>query len=133
MPLLLHSVCISPALRSGLVADITGCSPGTPSELLRKAAQLLQSRGWAQGKLHETRTGAVCAVGALYLASNGTTPETGPYPDSLEEGLFRCVQLHLHKTFGMSVTSFNDRKGQTVDTVLAHFEVAARELENNTG
>jgi hypothetical protein len=71
-------------------------------------------------------------VGALYLASNGTTPEELPAPDSLEWEVFRKVQGHLHRTFGVSITTLNDRKGQTVGAVRGFFESAARELENDT-
>ncbi len=83
-----------------------------------KAIDVIQRRGWTQGVLMDTETGAVCALGALYVACHG-----GPWScqtdghDHFADGWFD--QLSLQEATGCtSVDGWNDAPDRTVEDVI---------------
>ncbi len=93
----------------------------TPAEVLRKAADLLVERGWAQGRLQH-RNGRLCATGAVSLADTGLLGVTGPVGIAAWRGIPREVG-------GAWVTTWNDQVSQTAENVIATMRRVADDLD----
>lgn len=87
----------------------------TNCELRKKAAKVIQTRGWHRGSFSSVK-GAVCMLGALNTAAYGNA--IGPSyltPFSAVNALQRAVL-----SIGLkSIPKWNDRKGRTKAQVIA--------------
>lgn len=101
-----------------------------PSELARKAIDVLDERGWTQGSYNNED--GCCAVGALGLAANAL-------PDDIRHSHYMTVRNELYREVstsvpdgadvGADVIDWNDEPGRTADEVKALFRRAADRLE----
>jgi hypothetical protein len=82
-------------------------------QLLLRAADLIENRGWCQHVFENPPWGGVCALGALNRA--GTGPDYTMARTKLER--------HINN---FSIPCWNDKRGQTKEKVLAAFRGAAR-------
>lgn len=102
-----------------------------PSETLRKSRELLEERGWTQGRLFRL-DGTMCTVGAVHYAIHGAEPSW----DFCEDEALRYLAVVLDKpTFdpAPSIEAWNDEAHRTLTEVLdalVHAEKLALEAEN---
>lgn len=103
----------------------------TTIEVLRKAREVLVTRGWHQGGYASDRTQldtcSVCAVGAIYVAVCGK-----PF-GTLGRGLVHAAAGLLADAVGYRGSLFgeawNDVHGRTFEEVLAAFDAAIAAAE----
>lgn len=109
-----------------------------PSELLYRAAEILQERGHAKSGEYMAPTGEVCQMGACRLAAGVTEDHIGtrllsmilPY-DTLRPLQKAGKALHIranHLGYG-SVGAFNDAPDTSTEDVLLGLKHCAAELE----
>lgn len=111
--------------------------PLTPTEILSRAAKLLES-GWCQGKYHDDE--GMCAVGAINTVAFGN-PEILVYDEygivnehnfAARNAAVTCladqVRSSVHKIFSYAgvVMSWNDNENQTQQEVIHQFQLAAK-------
>lgn len=97
-----------------------------PAEILAKAADVIETRGWHQGAFVDI-DGAVCALGAIAVAAKlpvtwfscASSASSGEACDVLEDWLF-----DHYGTF--SVTRWNDAEDRTADQVVTALREAAK-------
>lgn len=83
----------------------------TPAQILSRAADILEARGWCQGRMRASYTGACCTYGAILLVTERD-------PDMMRR--FRAVKLaeeYLEEEYG--ITRWNDDPSRTLPQVLA--------------
>lgn len=104
----------------------------TVTSVYRRAADILDSRGWNQGDLIDPENGAVCVLGACLLASGIVPDITLPfYQQSIAAGCRRhaaVLAAHLGGPLWMAVhtvTEWNDTDDRTVDDVRRLLHAAA--------
>lgn len=118
------------------------------SEILEKAADVINERGWTQGR-EVDRTGAVCLRGALRMAAGATidlkwygadgvhpfmTGPEHPRPSEYTRAIERVMGLLEHEVINL-MPAWNDEQGRTKDeviTVLQHAAKLAKEDEDET-
>jgi hypothetical protein len=95
------------------------------SEILEKAADALDERGWIQGDYgvydQDWTTCAMCAYGALYAVSN----ETGSPYLSTSEGDLAGAWLWDSDLVPAGLVNFNDDVAKTKEEVTGLFRSAA--------
>lgn len=84
------------------------------ADLLDDAADLIERRGWCQGRYQDT-DGRLCSVGALAAANGDTLASYFP------------AVLVLSRRVG-DVVGWNDALGRTEQEVLDTFRAAAKEV-----
>lgn len=114
--------------------------PMKTSEVLDRAADLLERDGWCQGALHDS-AGRMCAVGALRRAivvQVDLDPSTLGQVDEVEEAARRRLMAVADPRGWVGaggVPDWNDREGRTFQDVLDTFRKAAKNArldEENT-
>lgn len=105
---------------------------GETALVFRRAAQILQARGHNKG-LYESRTGEVCAVGAL-MAATGVDPKAGPMPAAEVPEAVWFLSSRLWVAIGDDdpierVAEWNDKPERTQAEVVAELLSAARDIE----
>jgi len=119
----------------------------TPQALLKRAADVIDKRGWHQGG-YTNDTGCVCTLGALRVAAAGV-PDDAPYWDVQSAALDlpgrfddpdhdevdrAAVALEdyfgRHNILGWDVADWNDNPERTKDEVTAALRAAAEEVES---
>jgi hypothetical protein len=91
----------------------------TPQEVLLKAAELLERRGWCQNELTNPETGAYCVLGAL---------QTVCLVDYFIESEAR--EILRNKVYGEppetgSLVDWNDEPGRTATEIISTLRAAA--------
>ena len=102
------------------------------SDVLRRAAGVLDERGWCQNN-NENADGTVCALGAINVAITGDPDPEAWLP--LDKLLFENVCHVLVQAAGIKdvfITRWNDREGRTVDEVKAAMVTAAECAERTS-
>ena len=113
-------------------------SPAAGAFLLRKAADVLNERGWCRSA-YEDGNGRVCATGALMCADRdipvgGLSPIMGTTGfASPAYRLARYALLDRLSTHGLSIVGWNDSPGRRISDVISLFQQTADELEQKTG
>ncbi|NUT23814.1 MAG: hypothetical protein HOV77_32015 [Hamadaea sp.] len=109
----------------------------TPAQILRDAATYLQVYGWTTDNYYDRSTAAAfppaCASGAIYYAACGVAyPATLDGLDSYYEAEdFFVRHLGLNpKQSDLPIADWNDRDGQTADTVITALRSAADAWES---
>lgn len=104
-------------------------------ELFDKAVEVLEQRGWCQGKLEAT-DGRVCAVGALRAAAWGD-PYSRTFPgeekvdvEPVERALDAVNAVLSGPRARSMIVSFNDEPGRTAEEVIDLFRRVAKDLRN---
>ena len=117
----------------------------TPADLLRAAADYLETHGWHQGALYDRRgdsaTPPACAMGALYLVAYGDLPtaENADYEVALSRAGWDAVRLlwaYVVDTTGRDpdedfdedgtvIGDWNDEGRRTITDVTTALRVAA--------
>lgn len=90
-------------------------------ETLRKAAALIQKRGWCQ-RVREDEDGCLCVLGAIAVAAHGYAEET------VDEDLSEPVRALLPDP-AERIWHWNDAPGRTAGEVIALLEKAATMAE----
>lgn len=88
----------------------------TTCELRKKAAQVIQERGWCQGSYGDDASGPVCLVGALCLAEGLSTTSCSRFTASHQALLDMRIRGVKDE---WSATIWNDRKTRTKEHVIA--------------
>ena len=88
-----------------------------PSRVLKDAAKLIETYGWAQGR-YETDDGCLCALGAIRMASN---PGSKSRADAMS-----MLAVHIGSP---DVSGWNDHPDQTKAKVTATLRETANKLE----
>lgn len=109
--------------------------PTDPKEMaltFRRAAQIMQARGHGKG-LYETKTGQVCAVGALMLAE-GKDTQTGPWAGGDLSGTVEFLSSRLWVAISDDdpverIAEWNDAPERTQAEVVEALVAAARAIE----
>jgi hypothetical protein len=90
-----------------------------PSEVLRKAANVIRERGWCQG-VYEKEDGRCCALGAVNVI-DAQSDDPSPAYIGVEE---------LRLTIGTgAVARWNDEPNRTEAEVITALEATAARLE----
>jgi hypothetical protein len=97
--------------------------PLTASEVLLKAADILERDGWCKYSLHDGQ-GRHCVAGAILLAVAGS-----PGGDALRNEARQLLGQHL--SFWPTIESWNDLPWRTRNQVLAKLRAAAVSVNNN--
>ena len=90
------------------------------SELLRKAIQIIEERGWCQ-KEYENNSGQVCMIGAIHIAYDA------------DKMLFHTYDSALTAVYGVCWAhpiSFNDAESTTKEQVIEVLNQAIANLES---
>lgn len=98
-----------------------------PSEILRRGRELLQERGWVQGRLSSPN--GYCALGAVYAASRELK---GGRNRSVAVAHLAQVAAHRRGDFAVTYSSifrYNDLPGRQKRHVLSLFDAAIRDAE----
>lgn len=91
------------------------------SEVLNKAADLIEKYGWIQGSLGWRHAG-FCALGGIYQA----TSDLGPIPCLVSNALVSGTKAQLRETIGLSdIAEWNDDPLRTKEEVVAKLREAA--------
>lgn len=88
----------------------------TTADVLRHAARIIEERGHAKGALEDDE-GGVCALGAILVASSGSSNDWGPNG--------REASCALSNTVGYSIAGWNNRPERTASEVIAALRAAA--------
>jgi hypothetical protein len=89
-----------------------------PSQILIKAAEVLEQRGWCQDQVVNHATGSVCLAGAVLLAAGFEEHELNDScvtPPAVEEAFCRLDVI----TDPFSPSDWNDVRGRTIADVLS--------------
>lgn len=98
---------------------------------LRKAAKIIEERGWTKLKLEDKTTGCVCAMGAYYVATTGKS-----HPTSLDARLIPGAATYPTKPLTqpfigpVALASWNDFTAKSGGEVASLFRKMARALEH---
>lgn len=95
------------------------------AQILKKAADLIETEGWVQGKFHVSGEG-YCAVGAIRRVAWGT-----PEGVFLGAAAIDALAETLPPRFKSWPVSWNDYKGRKADSVIRHMRKVAQSLEEN--
>ena len=108
------------------------------AEVLRKAAEEIRTRGWHQGEYIASDSDAVCALGALRIATWGTVYPMGPEgygqyvrcAGKLREVLAEQFPEHAETNSAqLYVPTINDEVCESADEMIGYLEKAAGRLE----
>lgn len=101
------------------------------NELLNKAADLIEERGWNQGD-YRSPVGALCAIGAIITANDEAR---GIHPETIEFNLWStpvreavetlAKQLDQEPLVPPYVMNWNDTPGRTATEVVSMLRKAA--------
>jgi hypothetical protein len=94
--------------------------PLTASEVLLKAADILERDGWCKYSLHDGK-GRHCVAGAILLAVAGS-----PGGDALRNEARQLLRQHL--SFWPNIESWNDLPWRTRNQVLAKLRATAHAI-----
>lgn len=99
----------------------------SPAEILLKAADVIETRGWHQGALVDPCGTGVCALGAISIAVD-EIPDAQDTWASDHPGTVAVALLGewIYDRYGYGITYWNDRDGQTKDEVVAGMREAAK-------
>jgi hypothetical protein len=104
-----------------------------PSEILDKAAELLEEKGWCQRREMDPSTGAMCARGAIKRAIGARTIrlDKAYFLDDLREEEDHVVAMHamryVKETTGADhIPHWNDSPMRTADEVITSLRHAAK-------
>lgn len=89
------------------------------SEILTKAADLIDEFGWMQGEYYNEK-GCLCAVGAIRVAADGYVE--GAFPSEAATRAIDLVAVHLDTS---SVIEWNDDFDRTQAEVVAKLRAVA--------
>jgi len=106
----------------------------TLAQVYRRAAEVLDERGWHQGWYVDAKRCKVCILGAVICALGGQPqPETDTpaidWADQQEDERFHEIWDDLRARLGQHPPTWNDRMGRTVVEVKAALLRAAEEAE----
>jgi hypothetical protein len=111
------------------------------TEVLRKAREVIEERGWCQGML-TADNGNVCAMGALRQATHDiplTVKEACKLEEEAVKRMSKAAGTHFYEgesaegapyvyhVFDHEIPSWNDKPSRTVEDVLLMFKRAAEE------
>lgn len=101
-------------------------SDDTVEEVLRKAVEILDERGWYQGYYRDIQTGRVCSIGACAEAL-GTNPGE---PTPMFNRVWTFLDHYVERKFERhgNFVAWQDKDGRTVDEVKALLLAAADEV-----
>jgi hypothetical protein len=77
----------------------------TPDEIMERAADIIDEKGWCVGSLYESGTGRVCVLGALRLAGN---LKTGGQTFSVYSPTLKNTINYIQSHLGEVITNWND-------------------------
>jgi hypothetical protein len=81
-------------------------SDPTPDQIMDRAADLLDEKGWCRGRHYDERTGAMCMEGAL--RQTACSPTRSPAWVSTLNRVSNFIENHLE----MFITTWNDQHCQ---------------------
>lgn len=92
----------------------------TPVEALEKGLEIIEERGWTQGKFLNRETGSVCSLGAVYAATKGFNRKGDIRTRSPKGsgGVTRMAEAFL--TAAILRRKAVDEYGEPVDNVVAY-------------
>lgn len=102
-------------------------APATVPEVLARAADIIQQRGWHQGWFIDRDTGAVCCVGAIRIAG-GLTATPIYDRDAAAHDLVLNARSRMFGHLKRSVSVWNDEPGRTQAEVVAALRAAAEQV-----
>lgn len=89
----------------------------TPAEVLRKAAEYLETHGWMQGD-YGVPGGPSCLLGAMRKTTRATTPD------------YDIAYWAIRKSVGGRLpVEWNDQPGRTAEEVIAKLREVADQLD----
>jgi hypothetical protein len=98
----------------------------TVEEVLRKAVEILDERGWHQGYYRHIPTGRLCSIGACAEALDVNPSEPTPMFNRVWTFLDDYVERKFERPG--SFVAWQDKDGRTVDEVKALLLAAADEV-----
>ncbi|MFE7797004.1 hypothetical protein [Nocardia sp. NPDC057440] len=104
----------------------------TAHDVLGKAIESIEKRGWTRGMMYDYDSGTACALGHIGLALidlHVTGEEAKTLHDQAERLLLRQV-TDPHDPFCGSIPFFNDGKGRTKEDVVLAFKHAMEAAAN---
>lgn len=111
-------------------------APATVPEVLARAADIIEERGWRQGWFVDPDTGCVCAVGAMHVAV-GLPPDASIYTSEnspewqLADAAWETFGRWLASKTGKpseSAGGWNDHPSRTQAEVVAALRAAAKQV-----
>lgn len=115
----------------------------TEADLLDKAVDILETRGWCQHKYgDDTEEGTKCAVGALRRASWELQYHRGGRRELAHDvkvsqsftRAYKAVQFEVGEqqpdSVGLSIEAWNDEGGRTADEVIELLKGVAKDFRN---
>jgi hypothetical protein len=93
----------------------------TPAEVLRRAADLIEQKGWVQG-VYERRGEGFCALGAIRAQIHDV-------PFATRRDALTALEASLPPRFQGWTPRWNDHPGRRAPSVIKHLRKVARDLE----
>jgi hypothetical protein len=102
----------------------------SPSELLNKAAALIETYGWCQGD-YGSKDDGFCALGALGRAAGHRLPALAYHSPNYRGSLLAAHNALDRKLGGNPVFIWNDASNTTKEKVISTLKCVAKELQPN--